>query len=93
MAETNRRERSREGGFTRSDTSGDLVGWSPESQKAKVYDQILLDIILCDLAPGDGWTSWDWPGDTARAWRACETRSVASRWRASWCGARAPAPP
>ena len=47
-----RRRPGRESGFTRSDVSGDLVGWSPESQKAKVYDQILLDIILGELAPG-----------------------------------------
>ena len=29
-----------------------LVGWSPELQKAKVYEQILLDIILGELAAG-----------------------------------------
>jgi DNA-binding GntR family transcriptional regulator len=28
------------------------VGWAPELQKAKVYEQILLDVILGDLAPG-----------------------------------------
>jgi DNA-binding GntR family transcriptional regulator len=29
-----------------------LHDWSPELQKAKVYEQILLDIILGELAPG-----------------------------------------
>ena len=28
------------------------VGWAPELQKAKVYEQILLDVILGELAPG-----------------------------------------
>jgi DNA-binding GntR family transcriptional regulator len=32
--------------------SNGLVGWAPELQKAKVYDQILLDVILGELAPG-----------------------------------------
>jgi DNA-binding GntR family transcriptional regulator len=41
-----------ETGFRRIEPSGDLAGWAPESQKAKVYDQILLDIILGELAPG-----------------------------------------
>ncbi|MDB5479746.1 MAG: GntR family transcriptional regulator [Caulobacteraceae bacterium] len=41
-----------ETGFRRLEASGDLAGWAPESQKAKVYDQILLDIILGELAPG-----------------------------------------
>jgi DNA-binding GntR family transcriptional regulator len=29
-----------------------LVGWAPELQKAKVYEQILLDVILGELPPG-----------------------------------------
>ena len=29
-----------------------LMGWAPELQKAKVYEQILLDVILGELAPG-----------------------------------------
>src|SRR5579871_3843496 len=29
-----------------------LVGWSPELQKTKVYEQILLDVILGDLVAG-----------------------------------------
>ena len=29
-----------------------LAGWAPELQKAKVYEQILLDVILGVLAPG-----------------------------------------
>jgi DNA-binding GntR family transcriptional regulator len=29
-----------------------LTGWAPELQKAKVYEQILLDVILGVLAPG-----------------------------------------
>jgi DNA-binding GntR family transcriptional regulator len=32
--------------------SGGLVGWAPELQKARVYEQLLLDIILGELAPG-----------------------------------------
>jgi DNA-binding GntR family transcriptional regulator len=32
--------------------SGELVGWAPELQKARVYEQILLDVILGELAPG-----------------------------------------
>lgn len=32
--------------------SGSLVGWAPELQKAKVYEQILLDVILGELPPG-----------------------------------------
>ena len=32
--------------------SSSLVGWAPELQKAKVYEQILLDVILGELAPG-----------------------------------------
>jgi DNA-binding GntR family transcriptional regulator len=28
------------------------VGWAPELQKAKVYEQILLDVILGELPPG-----------------------------------------
>jgi len=32
--------------------SGNLVGWAPELQKAKVYEQILLDVILGELPPG-----------------------------------------
>jgi DNA-binding GntR family transcriptional regulator len=38
---------ARRGGWSSS-----LVGWAPELQKAKVYDQILLDVILGELAPG-----------------------------------------
>jgi DNA-binding GntR family transcriptional regulator len=29
-----------------------VVGWAPELQKAKVYEQILLDVILGELPPG-----------------------------------------
>jgi len=29
-----------------------LIGWAPELQKAKVYEQILLDVILGALPPG-----------------------------------------
>ncbi len=29
-----------------------LVGWDPELQKSKVYEQILLDVILGELPPG-----------------------------------------
>lgn len=29
-----------------------LVGWAPQLQKARVYEQILLDMILGELAPG-----------------------------------------
>lgn len=36
----------------REGRSGELVGWAPELQKARVYDQILLDVILGELAPG-----------------------------------------
>jgi DNA-binding GntR family transcriptional regulator len=32
--------------------SSGLVGWAPELQKARVYEQILLDVILGELAPG-----------------------------------------
>jgi DNA-binding GntR family transcriptional regulator len=32
--------------------SGQMVGWAPELQKAKVYEQILLDVILGELPPG-----------------------------------------
>jgi len=28
------------------------VGWAPELRKAKVYEQVLLDVILGELAPG-----------------------------------------
>jgi DNA-binding GntR family transcriptional regulator len=31
---------------------GSQVGWAPELQKARVYEQILLDVILGELAPG-----------------------------------------
>ena len=36
----------------RNGWSSSLVGWAPELQKAKVYEQILLDVILGELAPG-----------------------------------------
>jgi DNA-binding GntR family transcriptional regulator len=42
-----------ESGLRRSPTpSGGMVGWAPELQKARVYEQILLDIILGELAAG-----------------------------------------
>jgi DNA-binding GntR family transcriptional regulator len=36
----------------RIDAAGDLVGWAPELQKAKVYEQILVDVILGELVAG-----------------------------------------
>jgi len=41
-----------EAGFSSIEASGSLVGWAPELQKAKVYEQILLDVILGELSPG-----------------------------------------
>ena len=37
---------------TGAEAQAGLVGWAPELQKAKVYEQILLDVILGELAPG-----------------------------------------
>jgi len=37
---------------TGAEAQAGLVGWAPELQKAKVYEQILLDVILGKLAPG-----------------------------------------
>ena len=39
-------------GLPQSGWSSSLVGWAPELQKAKVYEQILLDVILGEMAPG-----------------------------------------
>jgi DNA-binding GntR family transcriptional regulator len=36
----------------RPDPSRALAGWAPELQKAKVYDRILLDLLLGELPPG-----------------------------------------
>ncbi|PXA84277.1 GntR family transcriptional regulator, partial [Caulobacter sp. D5] len=33
-------------------SSSGLEDWSPDLQKAKVYEKILLDLILGELAPG-----------------------------------------
>ncbi len=44
-------DRSREGGPDERLLAG-LDEWSPELQKARVYEQILLDIVLGELAPG-----------------------------------------
>ncbi|HWF78675.1 MAG TPA: GntR family transcriptional regulator [Caulobacteraceae bacterium] len=39
-------------GDTLGGRPGGLVGWAPELQKARVYEQILLDVILGELEPG-----------------------------------------
>src|SRR5437899_1682348 len=43
---------ARASGRTDEGTSLGIVGWAPELQKARVYEQILLDVILGELPPG-----------------------------------------
>jgi DNA-binding GntR family transcriptional regulator len=51
--DTETRRRGKRGGFDIYDASPvNLAGWAPELQKAKVYEQILLDVILGELPPG-----------------------------------------
>ena len=52
--------------------SSGLVGWAPELQKARVYEQILLDVILGELAPGS----------------RLDERSLTRRYRAGLAGVR-----
>lgn len=48
------------------------VGWAPELQKARVYEQILLDVILGELAPGS----------------RLDEKALARRYRAGLAGVR-----
>ncbi len=43
---------ARAGGRVEESPPLSIVGWAPELQKARVYEQILLDVILGELPPG-----------------------------------------
>ena len=64
----------------------------PDLKRDAVYEQVLLDIICAELRPGERVDEIALAERYGRAAPVSATRSIVSRWRGWWSGARGSAP-